>query len=167
MACTDVRIKNMLSESRKSGALNTQSAWGTGIFWWALRSDFSGSQKFFSSMEFAKMLVAIITQIMSIDVLQSLENIWKCIIKHSLLHCKFHCIQYIWILYTSKTFAFRAGGIFLTITFFFHHKKSKSEEKSKISTYWLSAIGIYCIVAAVFLFTLLDSNIFFSLFDSE
>ena len=122
-------------------------------------------------MEFVKTVVAITTQIMFIDVQQSLENIWKCITEHSFLHCKFHKIN----LYKvgriatlhQKTIIFRAVGVFMAITFFFHHKKSKSDEKSEISTYWLSAIGIYCIVAAVFLFTLLDPDIFFSLFDSE
>ena len=44
-------------------------------------------------MEFVKRVVAITTQIMFIDVQQSLENIWKCITEHSFLHCKFHKIN--------------------------------------------------------------------------
>ena len=44
-------------------------------------------------MEFVKTVVAITTQIMFIDVQQSLENIWKCITEHSFLHCKFHKIN--------------------------------------------------------------------------
>ena len=112
---------------------------------------------------------AIITQNTYIDVQQLLENIWICITEHSFSHCKFSHINfrsadirpYHWL-----TIYFRAGGLCLTFGYFFHHKKSKNEDKSKTSTYWLSAIGIYCIVAAVGLFIFLDPDIFFSIFDS-
>ena len=60
---------------------------------WRWRQRCQGSltdSRYFSSMEFVKTVVAITTQIMFIDVQQSLENIWKYITEHSFLHCKFH-----------------------------------------------------------------------------
>ena len=44
-------------------------------------------------MELVKIQIATITQIMFTDVQQSLENIWKRIIGHNSLHCKFHYIN--------------------------------------------------------------------------